>query len=192
MEEKQPATHFSDGTKIICGRKEGKIAEGDEAITCGSCLAMLRKRQTASATEESQIVDPKAVHFSDGTKPICGAKTGTAVFDEQAVKCKKCLDLLARKAVNIGDPLVKCKVFNKDLNEGVDFAFYFRPPEAGKGKGKGKIYRLINNAIHMLPRSVIEHLKLCAYPYKAYKADQEEGHSMVVMGKRFRFIVTEL
>ena len=192
-DEKQPATHFSaDGVKTICGRTEAKIAEGDESVTCGNCLALLQKRSEASPQKTEEVFDPKAVHFSDGTKAICGATDGTAIFDKLAVKCEKCKELLLAKAQKAGDPLVRCKVLNRELNDGVDFGFYLRTEVDGKGKRKGTTYKLINNAIHMLPRSVIEHLKKIGYPYRQYKADQESGQSMIMMGKKFRFVVTEL
>ena len=123
-----------------------------------------------------------AVHFSDGEKAICNAKNGMALTDAQQVTCKKCEGLLAKKAEAEGDPLLKVRVKNQDLNDGVDFTFNY----------EGRAFRLINNAVHNLPRSVIEHLKLLAYPYKTYVPGSESGQSMQVAGKRYRFSITEL
>lgn len=122
------------------------------------------------------------IHFSDGKKATCGAKNVQAVTDEQKVTCKKCNFFLAQKAEQKGDPLVKARVKNMDLNDGVDFAFSY----------EGKGYHLINNAAHLLPKSVIEHLKRIAYPYKRYVSGQESGRAMQVAGRYNRFVVQEL
>ncbi len=121
------------------------------------------------------------VHFSDGEKGICGAKKeGTnSVFDAQAVTCKKCNAMLARKAEQEGDPLIKVRVKNQDLNDGVDYMFTF----------EGKTYRLINNEEYELPTSVCEHLKKIAYPFSRYVPGSESGQAMKIAGKRYRFSV---
>lgn len=179
----QPASHFSDGEKIICGVTKGTIAKGTEKVTCGRCLALLRKTQ--QTTPPAPAEDPKAVHFSDGTKAVCGAQQGTAVKDEQKVTCQRCAGILAKKAQGEGDPLVTVRVKNQDLNDGVDFAFTY----------EGKPYHLVNNAVHKLPRSVVEHLRRIAYPYKRYVPPEEggvSGHAMQVAGQYRRFAVTEI
>lgn len=121
------------------------------------------------------------IHFSDGEKAVCGAKNALAVEDQQQVICKKCINIMIKQAEEKGDPLVKIRVKNLDLNDGVDFAFNF----------EGQPFRLINNAVHLLPKSVIKHLKNIAYPYKRYVPGQEPGQSMQVAGKRYRFAITE-
>lgn len=188
---KQAVVHFSDGTRIICGVKNGVIALGEQEITCKRCIRLLRKCQVEeskvieSETQEHAVAadeDPNAIHFSDGEKAICNARSGVALTDAQQVTCKKCQGLLAKKAEAKGDPLVKVRVKNQDLNDGVDFTFTF----------EGRAFRLINNGVHNLPRSVIEHLELLSYPYKTYVPGQESGQSMQVTGKRFRFAITEM
>lgn len=44
------------------------------------------------------------LHFSDGTKIICGAKTGTPAKGEQVVTCKRCLALLRQPENSDVDP----------------------------------------------------------------------------------------
>lgn len=124
------------------------------------------------------------IHFSDGEKAICGMnKDGTnSVFDAQAVTCKKCVNMLAKKAEQEGDPLIKVRVKNQDLNDGVDYAFTF----------EGTTFKLINNAIHNLPKSVCDHLKAIAYPYTRYVPGQESGKAMQIAGKYYRFSVMEI
>lgn len=122
------------------------------------------------------------IHFSDGQKAVCGAKNVQAVTDEQKITCEKCQDILAKKAQGEGDPLVKVRVKNQDLNDGVDFAFNY----------EGKDYHLVNNAAHSIPKSVVKHLRALAYPYKRYVPGAESGHAMQVAGKYFRFTITEL
>lgn len=132
----------------------------------------------------------KAVHFSDGEKAVCGGKTGTAVKDEQKVTCSKCKGFLATKAKEEGDPLIKVRVKNMDIPDGTDFVFCFGRQKDNPKRMQG--YHLVNNAVHMLPKSVIEHLRSCVYPYKRYVPDQEEGHSMQVAGRYHRFVIQEL
>lgn len=126
----------------------------------------------------------ETIHFSDGEKAICGMKKdGTnSVFDAQAVTCKKCITMLTRKAEQEGDPLIAVRVKNQDLNDGVDYVFTY----------EGVTYKLINNAVHKLPKSVCEHLKLIAYPYRRYVPDQESGKAMQIAGKYYRFSVMEV
>jgi len=130
------------------------------------------------------------IHFSDGTKAVCGAKNGEAVLDEQKVTCKKCVVWMEKKAQAEGDPLIAVRVKNMDLNDGVDFTFSF-----GRRKDNPDLmqaYHLINNAAHRLPKSVVEHLKHCNYPYKRYVPGQESGRAMQVAGTYRRFVVQEL
>jgi len=122
------------------------------------------------------------IHFSDKGKVLCGAKDAQAVTDEQKVTCKKCSDLLAKKAQTEGDPLVKVRVKNLELNDGVDWGFWY----------EGKHVLLVNNEVYSLPRSIVEHLKLLAYPYKQYRVGAEPGQSMVVAGKQHRFAITPM
>jgi len=131
----------------------------------------------------------KTVHFSDGTKAVCGAKNDNAVTEEQKVTCKKCQIFLAKKAKEKGDPLVKVRVKNMDLNDGVDWVFSF---ELNKDKKSMKSYHLVNNAVHRLPLSVVRHLRKVVYPYKRYIPGQESGQAMQVAGEYHRFIVTEI
>lgn len=182
MAKQSKAVHFSDGEKVICGTKSDMIATDGMPVTCGRCIALLRE------TKPKEPVDPTAIHFSDGEKVICGAEGSQAITDQQRVTCARCNEILTKKAAGSGDPLVACRVKNQDLNDGVDFAFFYRAP----GQKVGKSYHLINNAPHNLPRSVIEHLKTIAYPYKRYVPDQEAGRAMQIAGKYNRFTVTEL
>lgn len=182
-DKKSTAIHFSDGTKIICGVVDGKIAEGGEVVTCGRCLHLLHKLlKNTGPTLPPVADDPNAICFSDGKKAICGKKDAKALKDEQKVTCKKCQFLLAQKAKAKGDPLINVRVMNQDLNDGVDFGFFF----------EGTLYKLINGAAHALPRSLIEHLKKLAYPFKRYEPKGESGRCMVVAGRRYRFAITEL
>jgi len=190
----QQKIHFSDGTKIICGTKEGAIASGEQVVTCGRCIALLEQRQTEveeAKTSPPFVADPNAIHFSDGTKSICGAsKDAQAVIDEQKVTCKNCQVLLAKRAKVKGDPLMSVRVKNMDLNDGVDFAFSFgRDPDKPK---QMKGYHLVNNAIHMLSKSVVKHLRSLAYPYKRYVPGQESGRAMQVAGTYTRFVIQEM
>lgn len=191
----QKVLHYSDGAKIICGAKNGKVASGDQIITCKRCIALLEARQAKESKVTKPVPptiseDPRAVHYSDGEKAICGAKLGTAVKDEQNITCKGCQDILAKKAEGEGDPLIWVRVKNMDLNDGVDFNFSF-----GRNKDipkQMKVYHLLNNEVVRLPKSVIKHLRSLAYPYKRYVPDQEEGHAMQVAGTYRRFAVTEV
>jgi len=131
----------------------------------------------------------ETIHFSDGTKAICGAKTGKAVADEQKFNCKKCQVILAKKAQTEGDPLIAVRVKNMDLNDGVDWVFSY---EYDREKKQMKGYHLINNAVHLLPKSVIAHLRAVVYPYKRYVSGQEPGRAMQVAGKYHRFVITEV
>lgn len=186
MAKQEQAIHFSDGEKIICGTKNGRIASGDEVVTCKRCLGLLEdaRMKEAAKTPPAPSVnqDPNAVHFSDGEKAACNAIKGTAVMDEQKVNCPNCMQILADKANRQGDPLVEVRVKNLDLNDGVDFTFTF----------EGTPYRLVNNAAHRLPKSVVKHLKGIAYPFRRYVEGQESGQAMPVAGKRHRFAVTPL
>lgn len=128
------------------------------------------------------MAEQKLIHFSDGKKAICGTLNATAVMDEQKVTCEKCILILTKKSQTKGDPLIWVKVKNMDLNDGVDFAFFY----------EGKSYHLINNARVRLPKSVIEHLRCCSYPYKRYVPGQESGHAMQVAGKHDRFVIQEI
>jgi hypothetical protein len=97
---------------------------------------------------------------------------------------------MGTKAESQGDPLVKVKVKNMDIPDGTDFSFSFgRDPENPK---QMKTYRLISNAIHELPRSVINHLRTLSYPYKRYSPGQESGSAMQVAGRYDRFVIQEL
>lgn len=174
MAKQERVLHFSDGEKIICGVKNGDIAVGDQVVNCKRCIALLQQAEK----KREEPVDPKAIHFSDGKKNICGT-TGTGVKDEQKVTCPKCQEYLSAKAQGTGDPLIWCKVKNEDLEDGVDFGFYY----------EGKSYLLYNNKKVRLPKSVIEHLRLVGYPYKRYVPDQEEGHAMQVAGFYQRFVI---
>lgn len=136
-------------------------------------------------------------HFSDGKQAVCGAK-GKAVRDQQAFNCEECKTIVAKLAEAEKDPLIKVRVFNRDLAEGVDWNFcYAREPILSK---TGKVlkrfpiqkWRLINNAPHLLPLSVVEHLEKTSYPIKKYVEGQESGHSVQVTGKYHRFMVTRL
>ncbi len=131
------------------------------------------------------IMEP-IIHFSDGEKAVCGVKSkdAQAVTDAQKVTCKKCIAVMAQKAKKEEDPLVKVRVKNNDIPDGADFAFNF----------EGKGYHLISNAGEgtLLPKSVVEHLRGLAYPFKRYVAGQAEGQSMVAAGKRYRFTIQEL
>jgi len=129
------------------------------------------------------------IHFSDGTKAVCGAKDGPAVADEQKVICKKCQAWLAKKAQAEGDPLIAVRVKNMDLEDGVDWVFSF---EYDEDKKQMKSYHLVNNAVHMLPKSVVNHLRKVVYPYKRYVPGAESGHAMQVAGEYRRFSVTEV
>jgi len=137
------------------------------------------------------MAEQKVIHFSDGKKIICGTKTAnaTAITDAQKVTCKKCQSVLALQAEGKGDPLVWCKVKNMDIPDGVDFAFSFRAPG---DKGKLKTYHLINNAKVQLPKTVIDHLKSLAYPFKRFTPGQESGQAMKVAGSYERFVVSVL
>lgn len=195
-EQKEAAIHFSDGTKIICGTKTGLTASGEQVVTCKRCIKLLEARQ-AKVIKPTKVIepptiseDPKAIHFSDGEKAICGAKLGTAVTDEQKVTCKGCQDILAKKAQGEGDPLIWVRVKAQDLNDGVDFKFSFGRKK--ENPSQMKTYHLLNNEVVRLPKSVIEHLKHKAYPYKRYIPGQDSGHAMQVAGKYRRFTVTEL
>jgi len=130
------------------------------------------------------------IHFSDGKKAICNAKDVVAVTDEQRVTCGRCKEAMAAKAEADKDPLVKVKVKNMDIPDGTDFAFSFgRDPAKPK---EMKNYRLVSNEIHMLPRSVVKHLRTLSYPYKRYVPGQESGNAMQVAGKYDRFVIQEL
>lgn len=143
-------------------------------------------------------MEKEFIHFSDGTKAVCGANSGSAVTDEQKVTCSECQDIITKKAQEKGDPRITVRVKNMDLNDGVDFAFFFKAPKQEGETDKqvknrsGKNYRLVNNAVHRLPRSVVEHLKKLAYPYKRYVPGQEAGQAMQVAGKYRRFVVQEV
>jgi len=178
-EQKIAAVHFSDGTKIICGTKTGTVASGEQKVTCGRCIALLGNRQP----EKPQApIDPNTIHFSDGTKVVCGTKDVIAGTDEQRVTCKQCLAFLTKRAMSDGDPLIKVKVKSMDLNDGVDFAFSY----------ENKGYHLINNAVHLLPRSVVKHLRSLAYPFKRYVPSAESGQAMQVAGTYTRFVIQEI
>lgn len=191
-EQKPAAIHFSDGTKIICGTKTGTIASGEQKVTCGRCIALLRTREPEKPQAKQNVQnteDPNAIHFSDGTKVVCGAKDVIAGTDEQRVTCKQCLTFLAKKAQSEGNPLIKVRVKNMDLNDGVDWTFSH---EYDKATNQMKGYHLVNNAVHMLPKSVVKHLESIAYPYKRYVPGQESGHAMQVAGKYRRFVITRI
>lgn len=134
-------------------------------------------------------MEEQKIHFSDGVKAICGGKKGTALADEQKINCKKCQGILAKKAEAKGDPLIAVRVKNMDLNDGVDWVFSY---EYDKVKKQMKGYHLINNAVHMLPKSVVAHLRAVVYPYKRYVPGQESGRAMQIAGKYHRFVVTEV
>lgn len=135
------------------------------------------------------MAEQETIHFSDGVKAICGAKKGKAVADEQKFNCKKCQVILTKKAQGEGDPLIAVRVKNMDLNDGVDWVFSY---EYDKELKQMKGYHLINNAVHMLPKSVVKHLRSVVYPYKRYVPGAESGRAMQVAGKYHRFVVTEV
>lgn len=118
------------------------------------------------------------IHFSDGEKPACGGE-GQAVADAQNVTCKKCQLIINAEAVKKKDPIVRATIFNQDLKPGQDFNFTY----------EGGHYHGISGAIHRLPKSVCMHLKNLAYPVKAYKAGQESGQSIIVVGDYHHFMV---
>lgn len=191
--EKATVLHFKDGDKIICGVVDKPCAVGDEKVTCKRCIRLIdmqvRKEVEVPATQ-SVPDDPKAIHFSDGVKAICGVKKVKAIKNEQAVTCRNCLAKMAEKAQKGGDPLMAVRVKNMDLNDGVDWNFCFgRDPADQK---QMKRFKLINNAAHMLPKSVILHLRSIGYPYKRYEPGQESGQAMQVAGKYRRFMIQEL
>lgn len=130
------------------------------------------------------------IHFSDGKEAVCKATDVTAVTDEQQVTCRRCQKVMSTIAEGQGDPLVKVKVKNMDIPDGTDFAFSFgRDPDNPKAM---KTYRLFSNAIHELPRSVVNHLRTLNYPYKRYVPGQDSGHAMQVAGTYDRFVIQEL
>lgn len=184
--------HFKDGAKIICGVVGKSCAVGDEKVTCKRCIRLISmKAKEAKAPATPPVPDdPKAIHFSDGVAAVCGSKNAKAVKDEQAVTCGKCLAVMSKKAAKGGDPLVAVRVKNMDLNDGVDFNFSVeRDPENPK---KMRNFRLINNAAHLLPRSVVLHLRSIGYPYTRFEPGAESGHAMQVAGKYRRFMIQEL
>ena len=130
------------------------------------------------------------IHFSDGKEAVCKATDVKAVTDEQQVTCARCQKIMGDKAEGQGDPLIKVKVKNMDIPDGTDFSFSFgRDPDNPKAM---KTYRLISNAIHELPLSVVKHLRTLGYPYKRHVPGQESGHAMQVAGVYDRFVVQEL
>ncbi len=144
----------------------------------------------------------RVTHFSDGEGTACGVLDEPAVLDPQDCNCVKCLEVMAEKAEKAGDPLVKVMVIDNTLKEGQDFNFvYQREPILTKdAKGRNKLkkaydplhYHLISGNTYSLPKSTVEHMESLAWPVKKYVAGQEEGQSMVVSGKRHRFIVSRL
>lgn len=191
--EKATVRHFNDGEKIICGVVGKTCAVGAEKVTCKKCIRlinMLAKKNVKVPPTQAVPDDPKAIHFSDGKKAVCGSKNAKAVKDEQAVTCRNCLAVMAKMAQKGGDPLVAVRVLNKDLNEGVDWNFCFGIDPANKRQMKR--YRLINNAAHLLPKSVIMHLRSLGYPYTRYEPGRESGQAMQVAGQYKRFAIQEL
>lgn len=191
--EKATVLHFKDGDKIICGVADKSCAVGDEKVTCRRCiklLNMLAKKEIKVPPTQQVPEDPKAIHFSDGVKAVCGAKNVKAVKDEQVVTCRNCLAVMAKKAEGEGNPLIAVRILNRDLNEGVDWNFCFeRDPDNPK---QMKRYHLINNAAHLLPRKAIFHLRSIGYPYTRYEPGQDSGHAMQVAGQYKRFMIQEL
>ena len=124
------------------------------------------------------------VHFSDGEKAICGlAKENTAaVFDIAGVTCKKCLKMLEDRAKVNEDPLIWAQILNRDIKEGMDWAFSY----------EGRTYHIVNNDKVRLPESVVKHLETRVVPQKKYVPNAEAGQSIVSAGIRHRFIVTRM
>lgn len=79
------------------------------------------------------------------------------------------------------EPREWVRVFNRDLNEGVDFSFTFERHR----------WHLINGEVVRLPRSVVEHLKGIHYPQVRYEQG-EAGQTVKVEGSRHRFAITNV
>lgn len=199
-QDKPAVVHYSDGEKIICGTKNGRTQEdglttsGNQTITCKRCIGLLQTRQfeekPETPQETSTPIDPNAIHFSDGVKAACGVQDVQSVKDEQKVTCTRCQAVLTKKAQVADDPLIVVRVKNMDLNDGVDFTFSFGRDKENPKQMKG--YHLVNNAVHRLPRSVVEHMRTLSYPYKRYVPGTESGRAMQVAGRYTRFVVQEL
>ena len=147
----------------------------------------------------------RVTHFSDGEQAVCGVLDEPAVLDPQGCNCEKCLEIMAEKAEKEGDPMIKVKVIDLTLDleqTGQDFNFvYQREPILIKGaNGKSKVkqafepkhYHLLNGEVYSLPTSTVKHMESLSWPYSRYKEGQEEGRSMVVAGKRHRFLISRL
>jgi hypothetical protein len=79
------------------------------------------------------------------------------------------------------EPRLWVRVFNRDLDEGVDFGFTFERHR----------WHLINGAVVKLPVSVIEHLKGVHYPQVRYEQG-EAGQTVKVEGSYHRFAITNV
>ena len=123
----------------------------------------------------------QVIHLSDGKKAVCKSKGGKAVTEEDKINCPKCLKWLEEKAEKEGDPLVWCRIINRQLNDGVDFQFTF----------EGKLYHLVNGRPRKIPKSLIVHLRGLHHPVT--KLDQgEAGGNVLKEGSYNRYIVNEL
>lgn len=121
------------------------------------------------------------IHLSDGKKAVCGVKGQKAVTEEEKVTCPKCQQFLEKQAEEKKDPLIWCRVYNRNLADGTDFGFTF----------EGKLYHLVSGGETRIPRSVITHLRSLHYPRVQYQQG-ETGGPVKVSGSRHNFVVNEL
>ena len=79
------------------------------------------------------------------------------------------------------EPRIWVRVFNRDLEENVDFGFTF----------EGHRWHLVNGAVTQLPQSVITHLNGIHYPQVKLKQG-EAGQAVKVEGSYHRFAITNV
>jgi len=121
------------------------------------------------------------IHLSDGERPVCGSKGQKAVTEEEKVTCPKCLQYLEKQAEKKNDPLVWCRIWNRDLPDGTDFQFTY----------EGKLFHLVSGEVKKIPQSLIVHLRSLHHPVTKYQQG-EAGGSIKVEGSYHRYLVNEL
>ncbi len=116
----------------------------------------------------------------------------TAMLEESEEKSKR-----SGKWTPPEPKMVKARILNKGLEEGVDFAFNWRRDAVEKPDGSLHRfpilrYHLVNGEIYTLQEALVEHLEQLSFPFRKYKENAPEGESMPIVGKQSCYAISRI